>query len=60
MTTILTPRRERWLLLTLAGVQFTHILDFMIMMPLGLDCPVGCHRAPAPCPTCRKNRPQPN
>jgi predicted MFS family arabinose efflux permease len=31
----LTPRRERWLLLTLAGVQFTHILDFMIMMPLG-------------------------
>ena len=35
MTTTLTPRRERWLLLTLAGVQFTHILDFMIMMPLG-------------------------
>ena len=35
MTTHLTPRRERWLLLTLAGVQFTHILDFMIMMPLG-------------------------
>lgn len=31
----LTPRRELWLLLTLAGVQFTHILDFMIMMPLG-------------------------
>lgn len=30
-----TPRRELWLLLTLAGVQFTHILDFMIMMPLG-------------------------
>ncbi len=35
MTPTLTPRRERWLLLTLAGVQFTHILDFMIMMPLG-------------------------
>lgn len=35
MTPILTPRRERWLLLTLAGIQFTHILDFMIMMPLG-------------------------
>ncbi len=35
MTTTLTPRRERWLLLILAGVQFTHILDFMIMMPLG-------------------------
>ena len=31
----LNPRRERWLLLTLAGIQFTHILDFMIMMPLG-------------------------
>ena len=27
--------RERILLLTLAGVQFAHILDFMIMMPLG-------------------------
>ncbi len=33
--TNLTPRRELWLLLTLAGIQFTHILDFMIMMPLG-------------------------
>lgn len=31
----LTPRRELWLLLTLAGIQFTHILDFMVMMPLG-------------------------
>ena len=35
MAESLTPRRELWLLLTLAGVQFTHILDFMIMMPLG-------------------------
>ncbi|WP_396433810.1 MFS transporter [Limnohabitans sp.] len=35
MTPPLTPQRERWLLLTLAGIQFTHILDFMIMMPLG-------------------------
>jgi predicted MFS family arabinose efflux permease len=34
-TSHLTPRRERWLLFTLAGIQFTHILDFMIMMPLG-------------------------
>ncbi|MFM7332747.1 MAG: MFS transporter [Brachymonas sp.] len=33
--TPLTARREFWLLLTLAGIQFTHILDFMIMMPLG-------------------------
>ncbi len=32
---VLTPRREFWLLLTIAGIQFTHILDFMIMMPLG-------------------------
>ena len=31
----LSKRREFWLLLTLAGIQFTHILDFMIMMPLG-------------------------
>ena len=31
----MTPRRERWLLITLAGIQFTNILDFMIMMPLG-------------------------
>ncbi|MCW5655452.1 MFS transporter [Hydrogenophaga sp.] len=33
--TVLSPGRERWLLLTIAGIQFTHILDFMIMMPLG-------------------------
>jgi MFS transporter, DHA1 family, inner membrane transport protein len=26
---------ERGILFTLAGVQFTHIMDFMIMMPLG-------------------------
>ncbi len=35
MTTHLTPRRERWLLFTLASIQFTSVLDFMIMMPLG-------------------------
>lgn len=35
MTTVLSPRRELWLLITLAGIQFTNILDFMIMMPLG-------------------------
>jgi predicted MFS family arabinose efflux permease len=29
------PYSERALLLTLAGIQFSHILDFMIMMPLG-------------------------
>lgn len=31
----LSERREFWLLITIAGIQFTHILDFMIMMPLG-------------------------
>lgn len=31
----LSPQREKWLLITLAGIHFTNILDFMIMMPLG-------------------------
>ena len=31
----MTKQRELWLLLTLAGIQFSTILDFMIMMPLG-------------------------
>jgi len=37
LTTVqpLDPGRERILLLTLAGIQFAHILDFMVMMPLG-------------------------
>jgi predicted MFS family arabinose efflux permease len=35
MPQTLSPKRELWLLLTLAGIQFTSILDFMIMMPLG-------------------------
>ncbi|MDD4928928.1 MAG: MFS transporter [Gallionella sp.] len=35
MPLTLTPKRERYLLLTLSGMQFSHILDFMIMMPLG-------------------------
>lgn len=35
MSTALAPRAERFFLLTLAGIQFSHILDFMIMMPLG-------------------------
>jgi multidrug resistance protein len=33
--TRLLPRNEWLFLLTVAGIQFTHILDFMIMMPLG-------------------------
>ena len=43
----LDPLRERALLLTLAGIQFAHILDFMIMMPLGpilmREMSVGTH-----------------
>ncbi|MDP1740769.1 MAG: MFS transporter [Polaromonas sp.] len=35
MSTSLSPKRELWLLVTLAGIQFTHIVDFMVMMPLG-------------------------
>jgi predicted MFS family arabinose efflux permease len=30
-------RKEQFFLISLAGIQFTHILDFMIMMPLGPD-----------------------
>ncbi|WP_216239327.1 MFS transporter [Polynucleobacter sp. JS-Polo-80-F4] len=30
-----TKKKERFFLFSLAGIQFTHILDFMIMMPLG-------------------------
>lgn len=35
MSSVRTPQQERFFLLALAGIQFTHILDFMIMMPLG-------------------------
>ena len=35
MTSPLNSRDERIFLLTLAGIQFSHILDFMIVMPLG-------------------------
>ena len=30
-----TPARERFLLLTIAAIQFTTVLDFLIIMPLG-------------------------
>jgi predicted MFS family arabinose efflux permease len=33
--TPLSPARERWLLLALAAINFTHIVDFMVVMPLG-------------------------
>ena len=35
MTTPLPPARTLLPLLTLAGIQFSHVLDFMIAMPLG-------------------------
>ncbi|MBF0399540.1 MAG: MFS transporter [Magnetococcales bacterium] len=35
MSLPLSSRHETFFLFTLAGIQFTHILDFMIMMPLG-------------------------
>lgn len=35
MTVELTRVRERWLLAVLGGVQFSAILDFMLLMPLG-------------------------
>jgi predicted MFS family arabinose efflux permease len=35
MTAPLSSRIERFFLLTLAGIQFCHVLDFMIMIPLG-------------------------
>lgn len=31
----ITPERERLALLTLAAIQFVHIVDFIVMMPLG-------------------------
>jgi predicted MFS family arabinose efflux permease len=31
----LTPMQERLLLLILAVIQFTHVMDFVVMMPLG-------------------------
>lgn len=36
-TVVLRPMgtKEKWLLAILAAINFTHILDFMIMMPLG-------------------------
>ena len=37
---------ERWLLLLLAAVQFTHIVDFMLMMPLGPQLMRDLHITP--------------
>jgi DHA1 family inner membrane transport protein len=35
MSAPVTPRQERQLLWLLAAVQFTHLMDFMLVMPLG-------------------------
>lgn len=35
LPTTLDSRQERLLILALAGVQFCHIVDFMVLMPLG-------------------------
>lgn len=43
----LTPARERATLLVLAAVQFTHVIDFMIMMPLGPQLMQAFHIGPA-------------
>src|SRR5881628_575388 len=40
------PLSERSLLLLLAGVQFTHIMDFMILMPLGPQLMRDLHIGP--------------
>ena len=42
----LTPGRERATLLTLGAVQFTHILDYMIIMPLGAQLMQVFHITP--------------
>lgn len=46
-TTLLPANRERTLLFTLAAIQFTHIVDFMIMMPLGAHLMHYFHISPA-------------
>lgn len=43
----LSPGRERATLLTLGAVQFTHILDFMIIMPLGAQLMRAFNISPA-------------
>jgi len=40
---MLSPDRERSVLLTLAAVQFVNILDFMMVMPLGPDFARSLH-----------------
>ncbi len=42
-----TRRRERLILLVLAAVQFTSIVDFMVVMPLGPQLMRALHIDPA-------------
>jgi MFS transporter, DHA1 family, inner membrane transport protein len=42
-----TPRRERTLCWLLAGIQFTLLLDFMVMMPLGPELMQKLQLSPA-------------
>jgi predicted MFS family arabinose efflux permease len=46
-TTLLTHHREKQLILLLAGMQFCHIVDFMILMPLGPQLMRLLHISPA-------------
>ena len=41
-----TRARERWLLLLLAAIQFTTVVDFLIIMPLGPQYMAGFHIGP--------------
>src|SRR5277367_1513636 len=41
-----TPAREKFLLLTLAAIQFTTVLDFLIILPLGPQYMRVFHIAP--------------
>lgn len=43
----LNPQQEKALLFTLAGIQFAHILDFMVMMPIGPIVMQALHIGPA-------------
>ena len=44
---VCSPKRELTTLLALAAIQFTHVVDFMIMMPLGSQLMRQFHITPA-------------
>jgi MFS transporter, DHA1 family, inner membrane transport protein len=47
LLTMLPPKKEKILLLLLAAIQFTNIVDFMIMMPMGKILQDTLHITPA-------------